>query len=132
MKRKIGILIVSLVFILMSFSGCLSFESSSDIIVDIESTYSYNANGEIYVDGNEYCDAYSQPNDFISYTINKYELNEQNDDYTITLSLMSGGVIEEATADNVKEYVRFNVYGVTRETDYGMVEDHKIQVVEIS
>jgi len=131
MKKKFYILLICVVFILTIFSGCFSFDSSGKIIVEIESSYSYHANGEIKVDGMDYCDAYTQPNNFSTYTIYKNELNNKKDDYTITLSLKSGGVIEDATAYNVKEYVRFHVYGVIRETQYGEVEDHKIQVVEI-
>ena len=132
MRKNSTCTIIGLLFVLINSSGCLNFESSRNIIVEIESSYSYNANGEIKVDGIDYCDAYSKPNNFSTYTIYKNELNNKKEDYTITLSLKSGGVTEEAIAYNVKEYVRFHVYGVTRETEYGFVEYHKIQVVEIS
>lgn len=56
-------------------------------------------------------------------------MSTKKDKHTITLSLESGAVTQEATADNVETYVKFHVKGKYRKTDFGHTEDHYIEVV---
>lgn len=133
MNNHLKILVISVLFIYIVLSGCTGEINgeTNEISVEILSNYSYDAMGDIKVDGVTWGGAYSPADYSRTYIIDKNELSVKKEEYSITLMLESGAVKQEATANNVTSYVKFHVGETARQAEFGLTYDHYIEVVEV-
>ena len=130
MSRNTTLILMAIFLLTIEIVGCLE-NNSSILTVEIESYYSYDALGPIYINGVEQGWVYATSFKTRTYNFSKDELPDSDGKYTVMITLISGGVNQSAVAYNVTTYVKFRVYGIPRETEFGHTEDHYVEVIEV-